>query len=147
MTENKSTARGGGIGVRGYQRSYRSGGNKGPTSKTVVKRKTTITDYVFHAGSVKQASEFQTTLEFVVNYIRKMYEYSSDIGNALENLQPMDKITEKPKLKIRSLSTNAEEKIAEAEQFGIEFRVDYDQWCKRIRMYEDNCTKSYALIW
>eukprot|EP00978_Attheya_sp_CCMP212_P009120 scaffold21484_cov55-Attheya_sp.AAC.2 len=58
----------------------------------------------------------------------------------------MDKITEKPKLKI-STKANADAKIAEAEQFGMEFRADYDQWCKRICMYEDNCTKSYALIW
>eukprot|EP00978_Attheya_sp_CCMP212_P009950 scaffold23782_cov35-Attheya_sp.AAC.1 len=29
----------------------------------------------------------------------------------------------------------------------MEFKADYDQWCKRIRMYEDNCTKSCALIW
>eukprot|EP00978_Attheya_sp_CCMP212_P003042 scaffold6222_cov50-Attheya_sp.AAC.2 len=69
------------------------------------------------SGSVKQAREFQTTSEFVVNYIRKTYEYSSDIGNALEHLQLMDNITEKPKLKT-SLATNADEKIAEAEQFG-----------------------------
>eukprot|EP00978_Attheya_sp_CCMP212_P026302 scaffold86274_cov53-Attheya_sp.AAC.2 len=58
----------------------------------------------------------------------------------------MDKITEKPKLKI-SKNTDADGKIAEAEQFGMEFRADYDQWCKRTCMYKDNCTKSYALIW
>eukprot|EP00978_Attheya_sp_CCMP212_P028789 scaffold100331_cov51-Attheya_sp.AAC.11 len=131
MTENKPAARGGG----------RGGGNKPSTSKTVVKKKTTITDYVFHVGSVKQASEFETTSEFIINYI------SSDIGSALENLQPMDRANKKPKLKT-SLATSVEEKSADAQQFGMEFRADYEQWCKRICMYEqDNWIKSYTLIW
>eukprot|EP00978_Attheya_sp_CCMP212_P021527 scaffold62955_cov70-Attheya_sp.AAC.1 len=142
----KPTARSGGRGGRGYSRSYRSGGNKPAASKTAVKKKTTITDYVFHIGSAKQASEFETMSEFVINYIRKMYEYSSDIGNALDSLEPMNKNKEKPKLKV-SIAATESVKASDAEQFSMEFRADYDQWCKRIRMYEDNCTKSYALIW
>eukprot|EP00978_Attheya_sp_CCMP212_P025156 scaffold80465_cov41-Attheya_sp.AAC.3 len=84
--------------------------------------------------------------EFIINYIRKTYKYSSDIGNALENLQPMDRTKEKPNLKT-SLATSVEEKSADAQQFSMEFRAHYDQWCKRIHMYEDNCTKSYVLMW
>eukprot|EP00978_Attheya_sp_CCMP212_P005492 scaffold12295_cov58-Attheya_sp.AAC.5 len=71
-----------------------------------------ITDYVFHVGSVKQASKFKTTSEFIINYIRKTYEYSSDIGNALENLQPMDSMAEKPKLKTSLATLVLEEKSA-----------------------------------
>eukprot|EP00978_Attheya_sp_CCMP212_P020209 scaffold57559_cov54-Attheya_sp.AAC.2 len=144
----KPTARSGGRGGRGYNnRSYRSGGNKPSASKIVAKKKTTITDYVFYIGSAKQASEFETTSEFVINYIRKTYEYSSDIGNGLDSsLQPMDRNKEKPSLKISIAATDVV-KAADAVQFGMEFRADYNQWCKQIRMYEDNCTKSYALIW
>eukprot|EP00978_Attheya_sp_CCMP212_P024669 scaffold77882_cov56-Attheya_sp.AAC.2 len=59
----------------------------------------------------------------------------------------MNRNKEKPQLKV-SIAATETVKAVDAEQFGIEFRADYDQWwCKQIRMYDDNCTKSYALIW
>jgi hypothetical protein len=141
MTENKSAARGSGKGGRG--RSFKS--REKSQTKTVAKKKT-LTDYNFYVGSFKQASEYEITAEFIINHIRKTYEYSSDIGDALEYLKAMDKNADRPKLKI-STETDADLKTAETEQFSMEFRADYDNWTKKHRMYEDNCTKAYALIW
>ena len=58
----------------------------------------------------------------------------------------MDKNADKPNLKI-STETDADLKAAKTKQFSMEFRVDYDNWTKKHRMYEDNCTRAYALIW
>ena len=58
----------------------------------------------------------------------------------------MNKNASKPKIQISTL-IGAEEKAAEGQQFGMEFKAYYDNWTKKQHMYEDNCTKEYALIW
>ena len=46
--------------------------------------KKTISDYVFYLGSSKQAADFETTKEFLINHIKKTLDFSNDIGTALE---------------------------------------------------------------
>ncbi len=38
-----------------------------------VKKKKTIEDYYFYVGSCKQASDFETTSEFLVNHVKKTF--------------------------------------------------------------------------
>ena len=39
--------------------------------KKTEKKKTTITDFVYHIRSSKQATNYETTTDFVINYIKK----------------------------------------------------------------------------
>jgi hypothetical protein len=61
-------------GRYGYRcgRGGRGGrGRGGRTITTTTKTKKAIEDYFFYIGSSKQASDYETTSEFVINYIKK----------------------------------------------------------------------------
>jgi hypothetical protein len=107
MTGGRFTERGGGRGGRGQSRGY---GERTPV-KTVVKKKM-IADYNYYIGSSKQASNFEITIEFVINHIKKTFEYGHDIGTALKLLELMDKLKDKPKL-AASVNADADAKIQE----------------------------------
>ena len=46
-----------------------------------------------------------------------------------------------------SSEKDATSKLSQTEQYKVEFTVYYDEFCKRIRTYNGNMTKSYPLIW
>ena len=48
------------------------------SSKSSEKKKMSIEDYVFYIGN-KQASDYEVTQEFILNYIKKTYEYGNDL--------------------------------------------------------------------
>jgi hypothetical protein len=43
--------------------------------------KKSVNDYNYYLGSAKQASDYETTTEFLINYIVKTLEYGNNIGN------------------------------------------------------------------
>ena len=97
MTFNRSSYRGRGGGRGGQQKSKSTS-----KDKVVEKKKKTITDYTYYMGSAKQASDFETTTQFVINHIKKTYEYGNDIGTALKLLEPMQSKFAKPVLAVSS---------------------------------------------
>ena len=129
-------------------RGGRGGRGRGGRSSTPkhVNRTKTITDYNYYVGSAQQASDYNITTEFIINYIKKTYDQGNDIGTALKDLIPMDENENKLDLKTSTL-TDATLKSIQTEHFKMEFRADYDEFRKRIRTYNGNMTKSYALIW
>ena len=58
----------------------------------------------------------------------------------------MDKNKDRLTLKT-STENDAVLKSLQPEQQKMEFRTDYDEFRKRIRTYNGNVTKSYALMW
>jgi hypothetical protein len=124
-------------------RSHGAGRGK-PYKKENVKK--TLNDYTFYVGSVKQASDYETTAEFIINHIRKTFDYGNDIGAALEELVPQDLSVYKPRMKVSSASKE-DDKNAENRQFEIEYRLDYERWGNRENVYTMNLTKAYALLW
>jgi len=98
------------------------GGRSNRTAKQDVKK--TINDYNYYIGSAKQASDYGTTTEFLINHIKKTFSYGTDIGQALETLQEIDTYSWKPTMKVTK-KTETAEKEAEEKQFEIEFRADY----------------------
>jgi hypothetical protein len=130
-----------------------SGRGRNPTNSGVSGKninyqpsKKTISDYVFYLGSAKQAADFETTKEFLINHIKKTLDFSNDIGTALEKLEQFDVNKHKPTLQY-SKKTNDDAKAAENEQFKIEFKAEYDAFMKRKQCLETNMTKAYALLW
>ena len=108
--------------------------------------KKSLIDYNYHVGSARQASDYEITTEFLINYIRKTYEYGDDIAIALEKLQHVKTDEWKPSMQV-SLATEDVIREAENRQFEIEFKSDYDTYSKRKEVYTNNKTKSYALLW
>lgn len=109
-------------------------------------KKQYVTDFNYYLGSSKQASDYETTTEFLINHIKKLYDYGNDIGSALEKLESIDTTAWKPSMQVSGESDDALRAI-ENKQFEIEFKSDYDTYRKRMQVYENNFTKAYALLW
>ena len=110
------------------------------------KKKKTIEDYCFYVGSSKQASDFETTSEFILNYVKKTYHRGNDISESLRELKKTDTNLWKPKLQF-STETEDEAKKRENRQFELEHKAEFDEYMKRKRDYEENVFKAYAEIW
>lgn len=127
-------------GRGGFSKKQENKGNKTPNKKK------TLADYVYYLGSAKQASDYEMTTEFIINYVKKTYDYGHDIAAALKDLEEVDMTAERPELQQSSL-TDSEDKARENKQFEMEFRLDYDEYRKRCRWYDNNKVKTYALLW
>ena len=73
------SSRGGGRG-RGKPKSSSQTSN---AAKPVVRK--TLADHVYAIGSARQASDYSVITAFIINHIRKTFEYGDDIGDALES--------------------------------------------------------------
>ena len=49
-------------------------------TKKSIKRKKGINDYLFYIGTNKQAPEYETASEFVINYIKRTFDHGNDIA-------------------------------------------------------------------
>ena len=135
---------GGGRGGRGVRGGSRSSQGRTNNHKPSVKK--TVNDYVYYVGSSKQASDYEVTTEFLINHIKKTFDYGDDISAALSNLEPHDLLPFKPTLKF-STADEPNEKEAQNKQFEIEFKSDYDRYNIRVEAYKKNQGKAYAFLW
>ena len=69
--------------------------NKSTANKAATK---SLKDYVYYIGSATQAADYETTTEYLINYIRKTFPFGDDVSTALETLQEFDIMKEKPVL-------------------------------------------------
>jgi hypothetical protein len=136
--------RGGGRGGRGALKGR--GGRKPHVISKEPKKKKTIEDYYFYVGSSKQASDFETTSEFLINHVKKTFDRGNDIAEALRMLVAQDTEQWKPTL---MFSDSEDLTVAKQEdrQNEIEFKADLDEFMRRRRLYDNNLFKAYALIW
>ena len=74
------------------------GGRKPQVQKQEIKKKKSIEDYFFYVGSSKQASDFETTSQFLLNYIKMTFDRGNDVAEALRILHPTDTDVWKPLL-------------------------------------------------
>ncbi|MGL6008684.1 MAG: hypothetical protein ACRC1D_04435, partial [Culicoidibacterales bacterium] len=129
---------------KGKAKAQVKGGNSSATSTN--KTKQNISDFNYHLGSAKQASDYESATEFLINYIKKVYDYGNDIGSVLETLEPINTANWKPKMMFSTNENTITEKN-ENRQYEIEFKADYDTYSKRVQTYENNKIKAYALFW
>jgi hypothetical protein len=153
MSERITTSRGGRGGDRGGTSRGRGGRPNRPgrnsTSNTIISRtpnKKNPQDYQYFLGSAKQASDYETTTSYLINHIKKTYNYGNDIATALEQLQEADFSQYKPNLK-SSQSDDKTIKELETEQFKMEFKTLFDVYIRRENTYQMNLSKAYAFLW
>ena len=121
------------------------GGRKQNNSTKPTKTKKTIEEYYFYVGSSKQASDYETTSEFVINYIKKTFDRGNDVAEALRTLVKEDTSVWKPTLQF-SKATDQDQAKQENEQYKMGYKAELDESMKRKRVYGDNLFKAYALI-
>ena len=120
--------------------SYRQSNN------VTTKKKKTLEDYYFYVGSSKQASDFETTYDFLLNYIKRTYTRGNDIAEALRKMESPDKNNWTPVLQM-IIDTNDEVKKRENRQCELDYKAEYDEYMKRKRTLEENSYKVYAEVW
>ena len=74
------------------------GGRGNNQSKDKIVKKKTIEDYYFYVGSSRQASDYEITAEYVINYIKKTFDRGNDVSEDLRKLGKTQTDTWKPKL-------------------------------------------------
>jgi hypothetical protein len=97
-----NAGRRGGRGGRGYCNNNSNGRgnrNNNKDSKATSKKKTLLEDYYFYVGSAKQASNYESAADFIINHIKKEYDRGRDIAESLRELKKPDTDTWMPKLK------------------------------------------------
>ena len=114
--------------------------------KSYTLKKKSIEDYSFYIGTSKQASDYEITSEFIINYIKRTFQHGNDIAESLRTLSLHDTQNWRPKLEA---SKSQNENIAKIEnkQFEIEFKARLDESMKRTTIYEQNIYKAYAFLW
>ena len=138
---------------RGKGRGGQGGGSRRhfATHKRNDRKRKTISDYNYYLGNARQAWDYETTTEFVINHIKKTYTDGKDIAKALYNLKPIDVTMWRPSLQVSVITGDEPESIARREaenrEFEMIFKQELSRYSSRVTQYEDNLVKSYALIW
>lgn len=73
--------------VQGKGKPQAKGGSSNASN---ANKRQFVTDFNYSLGLVKQFLHYETLTEFLINNIKKTYDYSNDIGGALENLHLLD---------------------------------------------------------
>ena len=134
------------FGNRSGRGRGRGRGDRQRSNKEIPKKKKTLEDHYFYVGSSKQASDFETTFNFLVNYVKRTYVRCNDIAEALRNMELPDTNNWKPKLSI-SKNPETDDKKREDKQNELDYKAEYDEYMKRKRILEENGYKAYAEIW
>jgi hypothetical protein len=121
-------------GQCGNRRAGRGGRGRGSGRESSVSKpsciKKTAEDCHFYVGSSEQASDHETTAEFVVNHTKKTFDRGNDISEALRTLVRPDADAWKPTLKM-SVDADDDVKKREDKQFEMEHKAELDQAMKR----------------
>ena len=143
--------RGKGRGSRGGGGQFNNRRNKSSQGERNDRKKKTLTDYNYYLGSLKQASDYETPTEFIINHIKKTYTDGKDIAKALYDLEPINTASWRPSLEVSIIVGDSElseaQREAETRENEMIFKQELSHYSSRITQYEDNLVKSYALIW
>ena len=126
--------------ARGRSNNHNSS-NKSSNNKSTARK--TLADHVYSIGSAKQASDYSVITQFIINHIRKSFEFGDDIGDALENWKDVE--LDPPKLK--PVSKYSENKELEERQNEYLFKAQIAAFVAREEKYIANKGKGYALIY
>ena len=121
-------------------------GRKPYNDRTREIKKKSIEEYYLYVGSSKQASDYETTAEFIMNHIKKTFDRGKYVAEAIQKLTKTETDAWKPTLQT-STDLNTEVKKREYRQYKMEYKAELNEELKRKRIHNDNIFKAYALIW
>jgi hypothetical protein len=88
-------------------------------SRKIVKKE--LNDYKYFLATAKQSSEYEATMLFIINHIKKEFEYGSDTIKALDELKEFELSHYEPVLQM-SASEGLPINILECYQYELEFK-------------------------
>ena len=140
----ESNNRRGNKGGRG-NRNFKKKSKDSKSSSTKAKRKT-LADHIYYVGSAKQASDYVTVTNYIINHIRRTFDKGNDIATALEEEREIDLTVYVPTLK-ESTAGKDEDKERENRQFEKQFKIEYATYNERRVKYEENRSAAEATLW
>ena len=129
-----------GRGARARGRSNNNSNNKN-NSKTTVRK--TLANHGYSIGSAKQANDYSVITQFIINHIRKSFDFGDNIGDALESRKEVE--LDPPKLK--PVSKDSADKELETRQSEYLFKAQIASFVSREEKYIVNKGKAFALIY
>jgi hypothetical protein len=133
-------------GGRGRHSNRGNNNNSNNKSGQVKPNKKTLENAIYYLGAAKQATDYETTTDFLINHIKQHFDCGNDIGTALEELEEYDIGKHKSMLYV-SYSEDAATKEYQDKQFEMEFKAKYDVFMKRKQALEFNMSKAYSFLW
>ena len=116
------------------------------STKRSDEKKKELKDYIYYTGSARQASDYENTTKFIINYIKGEFNYGNDIAESLRNLQYTDTEEWYPDLEV-STATDSLTNIRETKQYELKYKAKLDATVKREATFNNNKTKAYSIIW
>ena len=108
---------------RGNNNNQKTSTGSNNSQKNAPKKKKTIDDHYFYVGSSKQASDYETTIEAIINHVKMTYDRGVDISKALRKMELEDTDLWMPTLKA-STATNDDIKERENKQFDMLYKEE-----------------------
>ena len=105
----------------------------------------TVADHIYAIGSDKQASDYSVITAFIVNHIRKTFEYGDGIGDALESRT--ETVFAAPTLQPVDFSLTVDQKTPHERQFETLCRAEVTTHVTCKDKCQANKGKAYALIY
>ena len=133
-----------GRGRGSYRRPYESGNRRSESKK--VTQKMSFSDYVYYVGSAKQASDFVTVTEYLINHLKSELHGGDDIAKALTARQEYQFDSEKPKLTPATATDADAKKLQELENKTI-YDAEVKAFVARKERYRANKTSAYSIIY
>ena len=96
--------------------------------------------YPHSSGKYKQTFTFQSVKEDIKKKIQRTFIEGLDIVILLQKEEYIDLQAMKPTRQL-SEETNANTRRTEQEGFDMEYKSDYEEWKKRMRIFESNKSK------
>ena len=119
--------------------------NKGNSGRGQPKaNRNSLSDHMFNIGTVRSSSDFTSTKEFIINYIKNTFEYGDDIAYALERQEEYDFESQRP-LRIQpgegeSFTTQ------QIEDNDLIYQEEVKLYVERKDRYRRNQNKAFALL-
>jgi hypothetical protein len=108
--------------------------------------KKTLSDRIYYLCSAKQAADYETTTQFLINHKKKTVSFGNNIGTALETESEYNLDIHKHTLTF-SKEKYDDKKEATNKKLEIEFKEQFSVFMKRKQSYETNTLKAYAFLW
>ena len=143
-SRNSSAGRGRGKG----------GGKKKTSTGKPDEKKKTMSDYIYHPGSVRSAAEYVKITKYLINHIRITFDEGEVIGDALRDRKEKDFAPDKPVLQKHGLTKaqgqsddDFKEDVENAKQANLAtFKYLMSDHQRQIRVYKSNKPKAAALL-
>ena len=109
------------------------------------KTKKETNNYLFYISTNKQAAEYKIASEFIINFIKRIFDRGNDIAGTLQTLTIQDTSMWMPKFKMGK-SEDKDTKKTENRQNELEYNALLDETIEIKEIYSHNLYKAYAFL-